>query len=115
VFDEDLDIPMDLAEAPVPLESEIYKFMPPSIVGKEIEYLVNIFSTWKAVVENPTNLIEPYFQFLAYMLTNPIQNPVPSLTVDFVLHAHLLNPKDFLKVMKIMPNFEHNLNLGNDD
>jgi len=43
VYGEDLDIPVHLLESPVPLESELHKFMPPSIIGKEIEFLINIF------------------------------------------------------------------------
>jgi hypothetical protein len=116
VFDERLDVPFNLEDASVPLESELSKFMPNSVIGKEIEFLIKIFSTWQAAVQNPSsNLIDPYYEFLNYLMTDPIEKSVPNLTVDFVLHGHLLNPRHFIKVLSVMPSFQHELNLGCDE
>lgn len=110
----------NLESVPVPSEEEQAKWLPPSVAGKELEFLVHIFSTWHAVAKykiyegGADKHFAQYYDFLFYMMTTPKKTPILQPELDFALHSHLLNPKEFWSVRTIV-GFSHVLNLGNDD
>lgn len=47
------DVELTLSNFPVPSDSILQQFVPPSILGKEIHFLIHIFQTWKSIAPEP--------------------------------------------------------------